>query len=400
LLEPQSTLLFLILIAIFGALAWWLVVARQVVFRILAACLAFIPAVAFGVIAVNKYYDYYQTWSAAVSDLTNQGPPVAAPPPGGAGQPGVSFGTFLGQTIDTGLAAQQGFTLRLGVTGPVSHLTRAVYVYLPPQYFQAAYQLYRFPVIELIHGYPGGPQDWITVLNVNSTLNSLMTERLAKPAVLVMPDANGGSAISLQCLNQYRGPQDDTYLSVDVPDYIAAHLRVQPPGSGWGIAGYSEGGFCAANLGLRHGRVFSYAGVLSGYFAPDPNLLENPHRLVSPFAGPAEKRLNTPMDLLKELPPGAPIAQFWLGTGGSDPLDLRASDDFRQLLELRQPTVPPIATVPGAGHTMFTWRELVPRMLTWMTDRLTLEAQAADQKAAAHRHPVAAQGPARVRARP
>src|SRR5580698_674704 len=151
-LEPQSTLLFLILIAIFGALAWWLVVARQVVFRILAACLAFIPAVAFGVIAVNKYYDYYQTWSAAVSDLTNQGPPVAAPPPGGAGQPGVSFGTFLGQTIDTGLTAQQGFTLRLGVTGPVSHLTRAVYVYLPPQYFQAAYQLYRFPVIELIHG--------------------------------------------------------------------------------------------------------------------------------------------------------------------------------------------------------------------------------------------------------
>ena len=32
------------------------------VLRIIAACLAFIPAMAFGVAAVNKYYDYYQTW--------------------------------------------------------------------------------------------------------------------------------------------------------------------------------------------------------------------------------------------------------------------------------------------------------------------------------------------------
>jgi enterochelin esterase-like enzyme len=398
LLEPQSTLLFLIFIAIFGALACWLVVAKQVVFRVLAACLAFLPAVAFGVAAVNKYYDYYQTWGAAFSDVTGQVP--AAPPKNVAGKPGVQFGTFLGQTIDTGLAAQQGFTLPLGVSGRLSHLTRTVYVYLPPQYFQAAYQLYRFPVIELIHGYPGSPQDWITVLNANATLNSLMSERLAKPAVLVMPDANGGLGVSLQCLNIYRGPQDDTYLSDDVPDYIAAHLRVQPPGKGWGIAGYSEGGFCAANLGLRHGKVFSYAGVLSGYFAPDPNLLENPKRLVSGFGSPLQRRENTPMDLLQQLPATAPIAQFWLGVGGSDRGDIRIADDFRQLLELRQPLAPPIAIVRGGGHTMFTWRELMPRMLSWMTNRLAAEAEASDRLAAGHRHPVAAAGPGRVKAGP
>ena len=51
---------------------WWLAVAKQVVFRVLAACLAFIPAMMFGVAAVNKYYDYYQNWNAAVSDLTGQ----------------------------------------------------------------------------------------------------------------------------------------------------------------------------------------------------------------------------------------------------------------------------------------------------------------------------------------
>ena len=43
------------------------------VFRVLAACLAFIPAMLFGVAAVNKYYGYYQTWGAAAADIGGQG---------------------------------------------------------------------------------------------------------------------------------------------------------------------------------------------------------------------------------------------------------------------------------------------------------------------------------------
>jgi hypothetical protein len=70
-LEPQSTGFFLVLIGVFAALVWWLVVAKQLVFRVLAACLAFIPAMLFGVAAVNKYYDYYQNWNSAISDMTN-----------------------------------------------------------------------------------------------------------------------------------------------------------------------------------------------------------------------------------------------------------------------------------------------------------------------------------------
>jgi hypothetical protein len=53
-LEPQSTAFFLLLIVIFGALMWWLVAAKQVVLRALAACLAFVPAMLFGVAAVKR----------------------------------------------------------------------------------------------------------------------------------------------------------------------------------------------------------------------------------------------------------------------------------------------------------------------------------------------------------
>jgi enterochelin esterase-like enzyme len=378
--EPQSTEFFLILITVFGALVWWLIVAKQLVFRILAACLAFIPAMAFGVAAVNKYYDYYQNWNAAISDLTNQGVQAAANvPASGGSKPGVKFGMFLGQSIDTELAAQAGVTVRLNVRGSLSHIQRRVYVYLPPQYFQSAWQSYRFPVLELIHGFPGNPQDWISVLSVNTTLNSMVSQGTAKPTVLVLPDANGGRGISLQCLNQWHGPQDDTYLSLDLPRYIGTHLRVQAPGHGWGIAGYSEGGFCAANMGLQHGNIFSYSGVLSGYFQPSDNQLTDPPRTVSAFHTRKQERDNTPIEELQTLGPRRHIASFWLGTGGAARNDVRDSETFQQLLQNRQPVVP-LKIIASGGHTMYTWRLLLPEMLNWMTPRLAHEAEAADRQ--------------------
>jgi enterochelin esterase-like enzyme len=393
LIEPQSTSFFLLLIVVFAGLMWWLAVAKQTVFRVLAACLAFIPAMLFGVAAVNKYYDYYQNWNSAISDMTGQSGQTAEVPTTDAGA-GQKFSTYLGNTVDPAIAREQGYTLKLSVYGPISHITRTVYVYLPPQYFQPSYRDYRFPAIELLHGFPGTPLDWITVVGIPTTLQSLLQTGLAKPAVLVMPDANGGRTISLQCLNQVRGPQDATYLAEDLPNYISQVLRVQPAGRAWGVAGYSEGGFCAANLALRYSDRFGYSGVLSGYFIPSDNQLGHPPRLVNPFGdNPLLRRENTPDDLISTVPPGARLPLFWLGVGSGDHADLTSAQFFQQLLEIRQPGVP-LKVVPGGGHTMITWRALIPPMLEWMTPQLAnqvniaaaRQARAADQKAEAAEH--------------
>ena len=102
--EPQSTEFFLILVTVFAALVGWVIVAKQLVFRILAACLAFLPAMAFGVAAVNKYYDYYQTWHAAIADLTDQGVQTATAPKV-TDRSGIKYASLLGQTFDATLAA-------------------------------------------------------------------------------------------------------------------------------------------------------------------------------------------------------------------------------------------------------------------------------------------------------
>ena len=386
-LEPQSTAFFVFLMVIFAGLIIWLVLARQVVFRVLAACLAFIPAVLFGVAAVNKYYDYYQNWSAAIADFTTTGAPAAIPGTHLGAASGIS--KVVGNYVYTKLAQQDGVTLRLTVHGKLSNITRTVYVFLPPQYFQPAYKNYRFPAIELLHGFPGAPQDWITVLDVTTTLDSLISRGVAKPAVLVMPDANGARGVSLQCLNQLHGPQDATFIAQDVPDYIARKFRVWAPGRTWGIAGYSEGGFCAANLGLQYGSRFGLSGVLSGYFVPMKNQLSHPPRLVNPFGSDKLLRLaNTPTHEVLALPPGALIPKFWIGTG-SDAADLRAAQMFQQLLQIRQPSVV-LDVVSGGNHTMFTWRTLLPPMLEWMTPRLATNANLAEARAkrlAHHAHP-------------
>jgi len=165
-LEPQSTALFVLLIAIFAVLMWRTLATRRAAFRVLAACLAFVPAMVFGVLAVNKYYGYYQTWGAMVADLTQQDASAAPQVPDVKLAADSRSGTLGGSGAHLKLAQRQGYLVRTTVAGPRSGITRVVYLYLPPQYFQPAYRAYRFPVIELIHGQPGVPQDWITVVGV------------------------------------------------------------------------------------------------------------------------------------------------------------------------------------------------------------------------------------------
>jgi enterochelin esterase-like enzyme len=374
-LEPQSPALFVLLIAIFGVLMWRMLVTRRAAFRVFAACLAFVPAMVFGVLAVNKYYGYYQTWGAMAADMTQQGPSAASGVPDVKLAADSRSGTLDGRRGYLETAQRRGYLMRLTVTGQRSHLSRTVYVYLPPQYFQPAYRAYRFPAIELIHGQPGMPQDWITVVGVTHAYDRLLARKRAQPVVLVMPDANGGDTISLQCLNQVGGPQDLTYLAVDLPGQIARLLRVAPPGRAWGVAGYSEGGFCAANMALRYPHRYGSAGVLSGYFVPMDNQLGGSGRAVSPFGGDDRLReQNTPYDELLNLSAATVLPRFWLGAGAADGPDVACAERFWQQLRPRQSDAP-LTLTPGSGHTMTTWRAQVPSMLSWMTPRLTQAAR-------------------------
>ena len=390
--EPQGTGLFLLLMVVFAGLLVWVAVAKQVVFRVLAACLAFLPAMVFGVAAVNKFYDYYQTWGGMISDLTGGGNAIPKYPAGGADS-SKQFDKDIGRVTSTAEDAQVGYLFQTTIVA--SHLSRDVYVYLPPQYFQKAYAHYRFPAIELLHGSPGDPSAWLTVLDVIPTFLNLLEAHPSDAAVLVMPDTDGGQQYGLQCLNNPGGIQDMTFVAKDVPDYISRLVRVQAPGLAWGVAGYSEGGYCAANIALQEPARFGVAGVMSGYFVPIDSQVPKGNKpggkpyTVNVFVGhPALGLVNSPKAYIAEVPIGVRLPAFWLAAGALDKQDVSAAANFRQLLQnrlllQRQPTDVPYLIVPGGGHQGSVWRAALGPMLAWMTPPLAVQATKADAAAAA-----------------
>ena len=373
--EPQGTGVFLLLIVIFTALLVWVALAKQVVFRVLAACLAFVPAMVFGVAAVNRYYDYYQTWGGMINDLTGQGansiPKYSVAGAGSTKQ----FDKDIGRVTSTAEDAQVGYLFQTMITGQRSHLLRDVWVYLPPQYFQKPYARYKFPVIELLHGSPGNPQAWVDVMDVLPAFLSLLEAHPSDAAVLVMPDTDGGQQYSLQCLNEPGGIQDMTFVAQDVPDYIARLVRVQPPGPAWGLAGYSEGGYCAANIALQDSDGYGAAGVMSGYFAPTTSQVPAGYKpggkpaVDYVFAGhPALLLVNSPQAYITRVPIGTQLPMFSLAAGTQDKQDVEAAASFRQLLQTRQAVVPFV--IVSGGHQGSVWRAALPPMLAWMTPQL------------------------------
>lgn len=386
--EPQGTGLFLLLIMIFAGLVIWVALTRQVVFRVLAACLAFIPAMAFGIAAVNKFYDYYQTWGGMINDLTGQGAGSIPKYAQAGAASNRQFDKNIGRVTNLAEDAQVGYLFQTTITGARSHLTRDVYVYLPPQYFQKAYAHYKFPVIELLHGSPGDPQAWVDVMGVIPTFLSLLETHPKNAAVLVMPDTDGGLQYGLQCLNDPGGIQDMTFVARDIPAAIARIARVQPPGRAWGLAGYSEGGYCTANIALQDPGGYGAAGVMSGYFAPIDSTVPaggkpggRPVR-VNVFRGhPALLTLNTPQQYITQVPINDVLPAFWLAAGGNDRQDVTAAQNFRQLLLTRVANVP-LVIIPGGGHQGSVWRAAFGPMLRWMTPQLTQAAAHADAVAA------------------
>jgi S-formylglutathione hydrolase FrmB len=236
-------------------------------------------------------------------------------------------------------------------------------------------------------------------MNVIPIYLNLLNEHKASPAVLVMPDTDGGLKYSLQCLNDPHGLQDMTFVGKEVPDWAAANLRVQKPGLTWGVAGYSEGGFCAANIGLQYPLRFGYVGVESGYFAPSASQVPaggkaggRPHD-VNVFAhDPRLLEINTPDQYIKNISVTITVPHYFLAAGANDVADVQNAEYFRQLLLLRVPDVPPVDIVSGGGHQAMVWRSALTPMFEWMTAGLSWQIQhfaaaEAGKSATAHHAP-------------
>src|SRR5215470_10361080 len=142
---------------------------------------------------------------------------------------------------------------------------RPGYIYLPPAYLATPRP--QLPVLVLLAGQPGSPRAWLDSGRLQAVMDGFAARHNGVAPVVVMPDDLGSAFANPMCLDSRLGDAQ-TYLTVDVPNWITSHLQVRPPGRGWAIGGFSHGGTCAIQLGTQAPRLYPFFVDISGQIEP------------------------------------------------------------------------------------------------------------------------------------
>jgi enterochelin esterase-like enzyme len=327
-------------------LGWWRWPIRV---SMLVSCQ--VLAVGIAGLSVNRTYDFYVSWSELLGQHATSHSRQA--------KQGL-MDSQLAPTLRTNFVAHQGTLVSIFVPGVRSGLPGApASVYLPAAYGDPAYANRSFPVVELVSGYPGSPQSWIGVLHVVAMLDSLMQLGSTVPFIAVMPTSNLKMPRDTECVNAIGGAQVDTYLASDVRSAIDSAFRADSSGQQWGVMGYSTGGYCAANLAMRHPTEFRVAVSLSGY---DRTAIDS--QTGNLFRGSTiVANLNDLVWRAKHLPnPNIDILLF---------ATLQEPSSVRDVRRFEQAARPPLqlwdVILPRGGHNRYTWISEMPTAFGWMS---------------------------------
>jgi enterochelin esterase-like enzyme len=321
--------------------------AVRVACRLFMIMLSQAAAVLAVLVWVNNSYGLYESWS----DLMGNNGQVQL---NGANQ------ALLGGP--NALSGPLRFTPALGgaltttATGPRSHISGTLEVWLPPEYHQPAYRNTKFPVIELLPGYPGSPGAWFGAMNVQHELTALITSHRAAPMILVAPKMNVLGRVDPGCADIPRVSQTSTWLGEDVPALVKRNFRAAS--TRWAVMGYSAGAYCAANTALHHPGNFHAVVSMSGYNIPES-------RLVSKDPGLA--RANNPYLELRDAKHQPDVVLLMAGSY-QDSGTVTAAQAL--LGALHHPGPSKLLTIQRGGHNTEVWKTMLPAALPWISQQI------------------------------
>ncbi|MEO7718935.1 MAG: alpha/beta hydrolase-fold protein [Capsulimonas sp.] len=162
----------------------------------------------------------------------------------------------------------------VSILSPALGEHRSAIVYTPPGYDAPENETRRYPVLYLLHGAPGGPDDWLTYGRAPEVEERLIEQRKISPTIIVCPDGDGdgymgdSEYIDAPVSRSGRGPgkQVGTFIVRDLPSWIDAHYRTIASPKARILGGVSTGGYGAVNLALTHPGVFNTVFSFSGYY--------------------------------------------------------------------------------------------------------------------------------------
>jgi enterochelin esterase-like enzyme len=264
---------------------------------------------------------------------------------------------------DPAYVTQRGSVQQIKVaSAALGGRSQPVYVYLPPGYHDHPNKHY--PVLYLLHGFPGRPLAFLLTVRMGVVEDELVARHRAQPLILAMPFGSTGTFTDKEWANGIgTGEGWGTFVSRDVVHAIDSRYRTIASRASRGIGGLSEGGYGAVNLALQHPHEFSLVESWSGY----ERAAQNHSIFGRQLEGLA---VNSPLDRIRAT--AAMLRRthtyFWFYSGTDDPLRLQnrefaaALDSARighTYLELR------------GGHNWALWRGMAARSYLAAARRLT-----------------------------
>lgn len=322
---------------------------RRWVVRSLLATLSVLLVAATAGLQLNAMTEAYPSWSALLGRAPQQAEPVAplkSPRP--AGDPVVG----PAQPPDPAHPGHGRF-LTVTVAGKASGLNLRAYVYLPAGY--DASPRTRFPVMQAAHGFPGTAATWLRRLNVQHYLDTEIAAGRMAPTVVVFPMQTPRALLDTECTDMVRGPRAETFLTTDVPAFMRAHFRVRTDRRGWGLIGYSAGGYCAINLLLRHPDRYAAAASLSGYDNPGIKVGDG-----------SENTYNNASWRLQHLP--QPWVSLFLAWADDDRYTKK--DGLRMAALAHAPMQVTTAVLAHGGHSDAAWEQMEAPAFDWLSAHL------------------------------
>ena len=280
-------------------------------------------------------------------------------------------GTPSWAIIPSRTAHRSGELLSRTIPGGASRFpARKAEIYLPPAALD--HPRLRLPVLELLHGTPGSPLDWVnpTLGNVAPELEAFARSHSGRTPIVVMPDINGTYRADTECYRTKSGANVEQYLADIVPAWIRQHLPAATSPRDWAVAGLSEGGTCALMLALRHRNTFRTIGDFSGLAHLSVSDGDDYQRTLRELFDGNVRAYNA-YDPLRLLTRGASLVGtgLWLQCGAKD----RDSIPDQALIAKDARAVG--ATVrsvlyPGLGHRWPVWTDAVRKLLPWWWQRM------------------------------
>jgi enterochelin esterase-like enzyme len=254
---------------------------------------------------------------------------------------------------DPAYVSERGTVQQIHVTSAaLGGRSQPVYVYLPPGYRDHTDR--RYPVLYLLHGFPGRPLAFLLTVRMGVVEDELVARHRAQPLILVMPFGSTGTFTDKEWADGIGTAEGwGTFVWRDVVHVIDARYRTIPTQRARGIGGLSEGGYGAVNIALQHPREFSLVESWSGYERAAQN-----HSI---FGRQLEGfEINSPIVFIHTTARTLRRTHtyFWFYSGKDDPLRLENREFAAELSAAR---VPHRYLELRGGHNWALWRGMATR---------------------------------------